>query len=94
MGRLFDLVEAHREAQGYEVSYAKIAKKVGVSRQTLLNWRDPKLPPYKEHLEAFARTAGVPYRVVLEAALQDTGLHPELSPRPAPSPGDSEHRAG
>lgn len=73
MGRLFDIVQQHIDAQPYKVSYAQVAEKVGVSRQTLLNWREPSNLPDKEHLEQLARVSGVPYEAVLYAALEDTG---------------------
>ncbi len=77
MGRLFDLIQAHIDAQPYEVSYAQVAEKVGVSRQTLLNWRTPTKLIRVDHLQGIARVTGVPYQRVLDALLEDIGyLHP------------------
>lgn len=74
MGRLFDLIEAHRDAlRPYEPSYSRIAEQVGVSRQTLLNWREPTRLMDKEHLTAIAKVTGVPYQRVLDALLEDIG---------------------
>ncbi|MBS45338.1 MAG: hypothetical protein CMH83_19640 [Nocardioides sp.] len=77
MGRLFDLVEAHRRAhEPYPPSYSRIAEQVGVSRQTLLNWRTPTKLLKKEHMLGLARATGVPYQRVLDALLDDIGyLH-------------------
>lgn len=85
MGRLFDLIEQHREAQPYPPSYSRIAERVGVSRQTVMNWRTPSKLPETEHLQALAAAIGQPYHRVLDAALIDTGyLEP---PRASPQGG-------
>lgn len=74
MGRLFDLIIEHRQAhEPYPPSYARIAEQVGVSRQTLLNWRTPTKLLDKEHLEALAEVTRVPYERVLDALLEDIG---------------------
>lgn len=74
MGRLFELVEAHRKAhEPYPPSYSRIAEQVGVSRQTLLNWRTPTKLIDKAHLTALAGVTGVPYQRVLDALLDDIG---------------------
>lgn len=79
MGRLFELIEAHRQAQPYPPSYSRIAEQVGVSRQTLLNWRTPTSWIRRDHLEALADVIGVSYVRVLDAMLEDTGY---ISTRP------------
>lgn len=82
MGRLFDLVEAYRSRYApHEPSYSRIAERVGVSRQTLLNWRTPKELLDKQYLRALAQVTGVPYERVLAALLEDIGyLHEEQTP--------------
>lgn len=81
MGQLFRLVERHREArEPYPPSYSKIAEQVGVSRQTLLNWREPTKLIDKEHLVALAHVTGVPYERVLDALLEDIGYKYEGDP--------------
>ncbi len=93
MGRLFDLIDAHRDAQRYPPSYAAIASKVGVSRQTLLNWRTPTKLIEKKHIEKLAREIHVSYRTVLDALLEDIGyLHTELDKQKAGS-GDAAFAA-
>lgn len=77
MGKLYDLIQDHMDSQGYEVTPAQVARKIGVSRQTVLNWREPSKLPMREHLQAVARVTGVPYQRVLDAVLDDIGyLHP------------------
>lgn len=74
MGKLFDLVDAYRERFApHPPSYSRIAEQVGVSRQTLLNWRTPKELLDKEYLIALAEVTGVPYQRVLDALLDDIG---------------------
>lgn len=76
MGRLFDLIDEHRDRQVYTPSYSRIAEQLGVSRQTLLNWREPSRLIAKDHLVAIASVTGVPYARVLDALLADIGyLH-------------------
>lgn len=78
MGQFYDLIQEHMDSQGYEVSVAQVAKKIGVSRQTVLNWREPTKLPKREHLVAVARVTGVPYARVLDALLEDIGyLRPQ-----------------
>lgn len=78
MGRLYDLLQAHMDAQPYEVKPADIARKIGVSRQTVLNWKTPTKLIDKDHLLAIAAITGAPYERVLYALLEDTGyLHAE-----------------
>lgn len=91
MGRLFDLVEAHRAAhEPYPPSYSRIAELVGVSRQTLLNWRTPNKLLDKEHLIGLSEVTGVPYQRVLDALLEDIGyLRAEDQPPPKKKRGAS-----
>lgn len=84
MGQLFDLIEEHRDKlRPYAPSYSKIAEHIGVSRQTLLNWREPASLPTRRHLERLGEVTGVPYLRVLDAALADAGYLPESKRRGA-----------
>lgn len=67
------LLQRYRTARG--ISEVELAKRIGVSRQTLVNWRIGPLRamPATAHLRAAARELGAPYREVLEAALRDSG---------------------
>jgi DNA-binding transcriptional regulator YdaS (Cro superfamily) len=83
MGRLFDLIQAHMDAQPYGVSERAIAIKLGVSPTTLRNWKSPTRLIDKEHLVAISRLTGDPYGRVLDALLEDIGyLRPEAPPPP------------
>lgn len=78
MGRLFDLIQAHMDSQPYEVNVAQVAKKIGVTRQTVLNWKHPAKLIDKDHLVSISRLTGVPYQRVLDALLEDIGyLRPD-----------------
>lgn len=73
MGRLYDIIQAHIDAQPHGVSVRRLAEALGVSPTTVANWRDPKELPKREHLEAVARVTGTPYDDVFYAAGVDTG---------------------
>lgn len=94
MGRLYDLLQAHMDAQPYEVKPADIARKIGVSRQTVLNWKAPTKLIDKDHLIAIAAITGVPYQRVLDALLEDIGyLRPGVldnAPEPPPKVTDEQ----
>lgn len=89
MGRLYDILQAHMDAQPYEVTPADIAKRIGVSRQTVRNWETPTKLIRKDHLVAIARIAGVSYYQVRDALMEDIGyLHEDQEPASAAA-GDS-----
>lgn len=84
MGRLYELIQAHVDAQPYGVSERQLAKKLGVSPTTLKNWRAPVRLIAKDHLIAISRVTGVPYQRVLDALLEDIGyLRPDDPPERA-----------
>lgn len=72
MGRLWDLIEDHRDAQQYPPSYRQLAIKLGVSQSLFVTWKAPKSLPSRESIESIARVVGVSYQTVLDAALEDT----------------------
>lgn len=71
MGKLYDIIQAHIDAQPYRVSERQIAQALGVTPTTMANWRNPKKLVARDNLEAIARLTGVPYLRVLDALLQD-----------------------
>lgn len=73
MGRLWGLIQEFADAQPFEVRDADIARRLGVSKTTVKNWRQPKSLMDKEHLVAIAELTRVPYRRVLNALLEDIG---------------------
>lgn len=79
MGKLYDLIQAHMDAQPYGVSERQVAHKIGVTQTTLSNWREPRKLIAKEHLQSIARVTGVPYLRVLDALLDDIGYLREES---------------
>ena len=82
MGRFYDLIQQHIDAQPYPVTERQVAKRLGVTQTTLSNWRTPKRLVDKEHIIAVAELAGVRYERALEALLEDIGYLTE-APRPA-----------
>ena len=72
MGRLWSLIEQHRDVQPYPPSYRQLALKLGVSQSLFDTWKQPKRLPSRENLEAISQLTGVSYQTVLEAALEDT----------------------
>lgn len=76
MGRLWDIVQKHIDAQPYGVSQRRIAATLGMSPTALGNWRDPKALPSPANLHALANLTGTPYLRVLDAALEDAGYIP------------------
>lgn len=79
MGKFYDLIQAHIDAQPYHVPDRQVAGKLGVTQTTLSNWRTPKRLIDKQHLLAVARLTGVPYLRVLDALLEDIGYLREES---------------
>lgn len=73
MGRLYDIIEKHKHESPYRVTNAGIADRLKVSKTTVGNWENLKQLPTHENLVGISRITGVPYRVVLEAALYDIG---------------------
>lgn len=72
MTELMRLIQGHLDKYG--VTRAEFARRAGTTPQTIQNWMDrPTTLPRREHLEGVARVIGVPYGVVLAAALKDSG---------------------
>lgn len=71
--RLGQLIEAYKRV--HSASDAGLADRIGITRQTLVQWRNGELRtlPTQVNLRAAATELGRPYRAVLEAALEDTG---------------------
>lgn len=80
MGKLYDIIQQHMDAQPYGVSQRQVAIKLDVSPTTLKNWQTPTKLIDKEHLQAIARLTGVPYLRVLDALLEDIGYLSEAPP--------------
>lgn len=84
MGRLYDIIQAHIDAQPYPPSVRSVAEALGVSPTTVKNWRDPKELPSRENLESVARVTGADYDDVFYAAGVDTGYIIETVVKPRP----------
>lgn len=73
MGALWDIVQAHIDAQPYGASLRGIAAKLNMSPTALGNWRTLRAMPLPVHLRALANLTGTAYSRVLDAALEDAG---------------------
>lgn len=76
MGMLWDIIQAYIDRSPYPPSNRRIAEELGVSPQTLSNWRNPRDLPSRSNLEKIAQLTSVPYNRILDAALHDTGYRP------------------
>lgn len=72
------LIQSHLDRYG--VTRATFAKRAGTTSQTVQNWksRGGTLPKRKQ-LEGIARETGLPYLIVLDAALKDAGYRDSLA---------------
>ncbi|OBB06439.1 hypothetical protein A5731_16590 [Mycolicibacterium conceptionense] len=72
--RLVDLIDWYKNAHP-EVTDAEIARRAGVTRANLSQWRSNGVRgwPARATLDALAVTIGRPYREVLDAVLADSG---------------------
>lgn len=86
MGKLYDLIQEHIDAQPYAVSERQVARAIGVTPTTLANWREPKRLIEKKHLLSIARVTRNPYGRVLEALLEDIGYRDANSPSQTDDP--------
>ncbi len=92
MTELMRLIQTHLDRYG--VTRAEFARRAGTTPQTVQNWKDrPTTLPRREHLEGVARVIGVPYKVVLDAALKDAGYQDDELPVAARTT-DSKYRKG
>ena len=82
MNELRRLIQAHLDKYG--VTRAEFARRAGTKPQTVQNWWDnPTTLPQRKHLEGVAAVIGVPYAVVLAAALKDAGYQDDGMPMAA-----------
>ena len=79
MGRLYDIIQTHIDAQQHGASIRKVALAIGVSPTTVSNWRNITELPSRENLEAIARVTGVTYAAVFRAASIDAGYITETT---------------
>lgn len=83
--RLVQLIDWYR-SQHPDVNDAEIARRLGVSRANLSQWRSAGIRGWPAHqtLVALADAIGRPYSEVLDAALADTG-YADTEPQPLDS---------
>ena len=79
MGKLWNIVEDWRDGMDFPPSYRQIAMRLGVSQSAFDAWKNPVELPKKRSLLAISRLTDVPYRRVVDAAVEDTKLYDEAS---------------
>lgn len=81
--RLVDLIDWYKNAHP-DVTDAEIARRVGITRGNLSQWRSNGVRgwPARATLDALAATIGRPYREVLDAVLADSGYADTSSSAP------------
>lgn len=78
MTELMRLIQAHQDRYG--VTRAEVARRIGTKPQTVQNWINrPTTLPAAEHLRGVAEVIGLPYLLVLDAALMDSGYRTSLA---------------
>ncbi|MET0887745.1 MAG: hypothetical protein ABWX92_14995 [Mycetocola sp.] len=77
MGKLWDIIEDWRDGMAYPPSYRKIAIDLQVSQSSFDTWKSPTEMPKVYNLLAISRLTNVPYRRVVDAAVEDTRLYDE-----------------
>lgn len=78
MSELMRLIQSHLDRYG--VTRATFAKRVGTTPQTVQNWKSRSTTmPRPEHLKGVAKETGIPYLIVLDAALMDAGYRDSLA---------------
>lgn len=94
MSVLWDLIQARLDEQDFPPSGRRLAKHLGVSAQTLTNWKgELKQLPERENIEAVATFVGQTYAKVLEMVLVDIGYGPTHRVRVARGEGDAIKRS-
>lgn len=79
MGKLWNIIEDWRDGMAYPPSYRQIAISLGVSQSAFEVWKAPTEMPKVHNLLAVSRLTGVPYRRVVDAAVEDTRLYDEAA---------------
>lgn len=93
VGKFWDLIQTHVDAQSYPPSERQLARRLGVTPSTLANWRTPKQLIERRHIEAVADLAGVSYMRALDALLEDIGYIPRSDQGPE-APEKGKRRTG
>lgn len=72
---LWDILQDWYDRQPVEPSWAKVAKRLGVSQSTFDTWRAPDELPRRRSLWAIHELTGVPFKTVVDAAVEAVGLY-------------------
>ena len=88
-GKLWNIIEDWRDGMAFPPSYRQIAIRMGVSQSTFETWKNPTEMPKRRSLLAISRLTGVPYRRVVDAAVEDTKLYDEAAAEADVSKGDT-----
>lgn len=80
--KLWNIVEEWRDSLEFPPSYRQIALRLGVSQSTFETWKTEgagREMPKRRNLLAISRLTGVPYRRVVDAAIEDVRLYDEAA---------------
>ena len=88
-GKLWNIIEDYRDGLAFPPSYRQIAIRMGVSQSTFETWKNPTEMPKRRSLLAISRLTGVPYRRVVDAAVEDTKLYDESAAEADVAKGDT-----
>lgn len=72
---LWAILQNWYDRQPVEPSWRKVAKKLGVVQSTFDTWRAPTEMPRRRNLWAIHDLTGVPYKTVVDAAVEAVGLY-------------------
>lgn len=72
---LWEIVQNWYDRQQVEPSWRKVAKELGVSQSTFDTWKAPSEMPRRRNLWAIHELTGVPYKTVVDAAVEAVGLY-------------------
>ena len=92
-GKLWKIVEEHIDKYG--PTEAAVARRLGISSSGLHRWKTGNPPPLPRpaNLHRLAELTGKPFRVVLEAALDDAGYGDDGDGEPGSNGSGDDARA-
>jgi hypothetical protein len=74
-GALWAILQDWYDKQPVPPTWAKVAKSLGVSQSTFDGWKAPSEMLRRRNLWAIHRLTGVPFKTVVDAAVEAVGLY-------------------
>ena len=72
---LWRLVEEWRDSQPIPPTWARVAKRLGVSQSAFDKWKNPTEMPQRRTLWAIHELTRVPFKTVVDAAIESVDLY-------------------